>query len=104
MKNVLATRRLWSAAERANNRFLILHRRGMSSVKCVKLEYKQHGIPGEVVELKEEQLNVELKTGQVLVKLLACPVNPADINTIQEIRAAYGKKICIVLQNCIYIL
>jgi hypothetical protein len=86
MKNVLAGRWLWSAANPVNNRRLppALLRREMSSVNCVKLEYRQHGIPGEVVELNDEPLDVDLKRGQVLVKLLASPVNPADINTIQE--------------------
>jgi trans-2-enoyl-CoA reductase len=52
-------------------------------VACRKLEYSQHGIPAEVVELREERLNTDLRPGQVLVRTLACPVNPADINTIQ---------------------
>ena len=85
MKNVMAAGRLWRlATDRVAAPFYpTLRRRLSSSVGCAKLEYSQHGIPGEVVELREEQLDTELGPGQVLVRLLASPVNPADINTIQ---------------------
>ena len=88
MKNVLAASRLWrrSVSDHASTSLLLSHRE-MSSVRCAKLEYSQHGIPMDVVELREEQLSTELRTGQVLVKLLASPVNPADINTIQVTRS-----------------
>lgn len=52
------------------------------SSTCSKLVYSAHGDPMKVVCLESEPLR-EPQTDEVLVKLLAAPVNPADINTIQ---------------------
>ncbi|XP_075167059.1 enoyl-[acyl-carrier-protein] reductase, mitochondrial [Haematobia irritans] len=50
---------------------------------CAKtLKFSQYGEPNEVLELVEEKLDSP-KNKQVLVKILAAPINPADINTIQ---------------------
>ncbi|XP_067627556.1 enoyl-[acyl-carrier-protein] reductase, mitochondrial [Eurosta solidaginis] len=46
------------------------------------LKYSKHGEPAEVMEIVEEQLQ-QPKEKEVLVKILAAPINPADINTIQ---------------------
>lgn len=52
------------------------------SVVAQVLKYKEYGEPVKVVELVEE--TIPDPTGkEVLVKILAAPVNPADINTIQ---------------------
>jgi len=55
------------------------------TVDCVarRLGYFEYGDPGKVVSLQEERLQTELGPGQVLTKYLLCPVNPADINTLQ---------------------
>ncbi|KAK4300049.1 hypothetical protein Pmani_017756 [Petrolisthes manimaculis] len=50
------------------------------------LEYKDYGDPLKVVVKKEVKIP-ELKKGEVLVQMLAAPVNPADINTIQGVYA-----------------
>lgn len=50
------------------------------------LEYHQYGDPLQVVK-KSEKTIPELKDNEVLVKMLAATVNPADINTIQGVYA-----------------
>lgn len=52
------------------------------SVLSTYLEYAEHGEPGKVVTKREVQLNIP-KPNEVLVKILAAPINPADINVIQ---------------------
>lgn len=52
------------------------------SVVAQILRYKEYGDPAKVVEIAEETLQ-DPKDNEVLVKILAAPVNPADINTIQ---------------------
>ncbi|XP_061401882.1 enoyl-[acyl-carrier-protein] reductase, mitochondrial [Musca vetustissima] len=50
---------------------------------CAKsLKYSEYGEPGDVLKLVEEKIDSP-KNKQVLVKILAAPINPADINTIQ---------------------
>ena len=65
------------------SRAAVLQLRWISSLQTERLEYEERGNPSEVVKLKREELQIDLKPGQVLVKFLASPVNPADINTIQ---------------------
>lgn len=48
------------------------------------LKYAEYGEPKEVVR-KYEELVADPKDNQILVKILAAPINPADINTIQGI-------------------
>ncbi|CAB1333569.1 unnamed protein product [Coregonus sp. 'balchen'] len=49
---------------------------------CTALLYRNHGDPAQVVQLESMELpSVGAKS--VLVKLLAAPVNPSDINMIQ---------------------
>ena len=86
MKNVLRAGGLIlrrAASDRHVVSYVLMLRRMSSYVNCRKLEYSQHGIPADVVELRDEQLSTDLQPGQVLVRFLASPVNPADINTIQ---------------------
>lgn len=51
-------------------------------LQASKLVYSEYGDPLKVVQLHEEQLD-GLQPNEVLIKMLAAPVNPADINTIQ---------------------
>lgn len=49
---------------------------------CRALRYSKHGDPSQVVHLE----NIELRpvgTNEVLVKMLAAPINPSDMNMIQ---------------------
>ncbi|XP_023023589.1 enoyl-[acyl-carrier-protein] reductase, mitochondrial [Leptinotarsa decemlineata] len=48
----------------------------------LKLMYSEYGDPLKVVNKESEEIS-KPKNDQVLVKMLAAPVNPADINTIQ---------------------
>ncbi|XP_011213002.2 enoyl-[acyl-carrier-protein] reductase, mitochondrial [Bactrocera dorsalis] len=52
------------------------------SVLVKSLKYSKHGEPVDVMEIVEGQLQ-DPKDNEVLVKVLAAPINPADINTIQ---------------------
>lgn len=48
----------------------------------IKLVYSEYGVPSNVLH-KENDWIVEPKRNQVLLKMLACPVNPVDINVIE---------------------
>lgn len=52
------------------------------SVRAVSLVYSEYGEPIKVIQPTEQQLESPAPN-QVLLKMLASPVNPADINTIQ---------------------
>lgn len=52
------------------------------SVLSTYLEYAEHGEPGKVVTKREQRLDAP-GPNEVLVKILAAPINPADINVIQ---------------------
>lgn len=58
-----------------------LQRRSMSVV-AKSLRYTEYGEPKDVIKCVEEKLDAPADT-EVLVKMLAAPINPADINTIQ---------------------
>lgn len=47
-----------------------------------KLVYKEYGEPEKVLHIEKEELH-EPQQNEVLLKMMAAPVNPADINTIQ---------------------
>ena len=49
-----------------------------------RLTYNEYGPPSEVIKLEEfEDPSPVPKAAKVVVKMLAAPVHPADINTIQ---------------------
>lgn len=52
------------------------------SVITSKLVYSEFGEPVDVIRRIDEQLP-EIQQDDVLVKVLAAPINPADMNTIQ---------------------
>ncbi|XP_054734942.1 enoyl-[acyl-carrier-protein] reductase, mitochondrial-like [Anastrepha obliqua] len=56
--------------------------RSASNICAQALQYCKHGEPADVLELVELAVS-EPKDTEVLVKLLAAPINPSDINTIQ---------------------
>lgn len=54
------------------------------STHCKSLVLEQHGCPEEALHLKETELSSELLGDHdVLVNILAAPINPSDINTIE---------------------
>lgn len=53
-----------------------------ASSTCSKLIFSEFGDPTKVVRIESESI-ADPQDDEVLVKLLAAPVNPADINTIQ---------------------
>ncbi|EDW74553.2 uncharacterized protein Dwil_GK21344 [Drosophila willistoni] len=52
------------------------------AIVAKSLKYTKHGEPQDVLELVEQKIESP-QAKQVLVKILAAPINPADINTIQ---------------------
>lgn len=58
------------------------------SVCAKSLKFSQYGEPNEVLQMLEEKVESP-KDKQVLVKILAAPINPADINTIQGTMFVY---------------
>ncbi|CAJ1062701.1 enoyl- reductase%2C mitochondrial isoform X1 [Notolabrus celidotus] [Xyrichtys novacula] len=55
---------------------------GLSTQTCKALLYRKHGDPSQVIQLEDIDLP-PLGTKDVLVKILAAPINPSDINMIQ---------------------
>jgi len=47
--------------------------------------YKETGDPATVLHRTPIELSGDVKDGEVLVKMLAAPINPADINMIQGV-------------------
>jgi D-arabinose 1-dehydrogenase-like Zn-dependent alcohol dehydrogenase len=57
---------------------------------CKKLVFKQFGKPRDILEFKADtQILQALGPGEVLVRILAAPINPADLNFIE---GTYGVK------------
>ncbi|XP_018323435.1 enoyl-[acyl-carrier-protein] reductase, mitochondrial-like [Agrilus planipennis] len=60
------------------------NKRSMGSQITSKLVFQNHGPPASVVKLVDEPIT-PLRPDEVLVKMLAAPINPADINTIEGV-------------------
>lgn len=58
-------------------------RRHNHTIITSKLFYTEYGDPMKVIQKLDEKRSDNLKPQEVLIKMLAAPVNPADINTIQ---------------------
>ncbi|KAF8783028.1 Enoyl-[acyl-carrier-protein] reductase like protein [Argiope bruennichi] len=64
--------------------------RNMSaSLSSYAIQYKELGDPNIVLEKVEHEVYESLQSNEILIKMLASPINPADINMIQ---GKYGKK------------
>ncbi|KAF5302589.1 hypothetical protein FQA39_LY10207 [Lamprigera yunnana] len=61
---------------------LIQHARHQS-VMTQKLIYTEYGDPLKVLQRKDEEMCENINPNEILVRMLAAPINPADINTIQ---------------------
>ena len=59
----------------------------MSSRFASRLVYQEHGQPNEVIKLETFPEPIKAEDDNVIVRMLAAPVNPADINTIQGVYA-----------------
>lgn len=60
----------------------ITFHKNVRNLTSKNLFYAEFGDPLHVVRMKEVEVP-PLKNQEVLVRMLAAPVNPADINTIQ---------------------
>lgn len=67
-------------------RLLGTSRRGLSTLG---VQYKQNGVPKEVLELKTLDVLGAPKSTQVKLQMLAAPINPSDINMVE---GTYGVK------------
>lgn len=61
---------------------LFSHSAGLQAQTCKALLYRKHGDPPQVVQLENIDLP-PMGAKDVLVKMLAAPINPSDINMIQ---------------------
>ncbi|XP_067366659.1 enoyl-[acyl-carrier-protein] reductase, mitochondrial isoform X3 [Channa argus] len=69
---------------RANaNVFHFSHSAGLSARTCKALQFRKHGDPCKVIQLEDVDLP-PIGANDVLVKMLAAPINPSDINMIQD--------------------
>lgn len=55
----------------------------LHTTKTEELILKEYGNADTSLELKTSELQIDLKPEELLVKLIASPINPADINIIQ---------------------
>jgi len=51
--------------------------------KAVTVQYSSHGSPDAVLKVANETLPSTLGDNQIVVKMIAAPINPADINMIE---------------------
>lgn len=58
------------------------HSSKLEASDCRALRYNRHGDPSQVVHLESVELG-PVGASEVLVKMLAAPINPSDINMIQ---------------------
>lgn len=62
-----------------------------STIRGKQLVFRQIGKPAEVLEMEDDILiSQSLGGGEVLVRILAAPLNPADLNTIE---GSYGVRL-----------
>lgn len=61
----------------------VLAWRGYATQVGRTLRFKEHGVPERVLGLEQEQLPTALGEHEVLINVLAAPINPSDLNTIE---------------------
>ncbi|EFC41710.1 mitochondrial trans-2-enoyl-CoA reductase [Naegleria gruberi] len=59
-----------------------------ATVQSKAVRYEKFGNPLEVLKVENVDIDTSVKNDEVVIKMLAAPINPADINTIQGV---YGK-------------
>ncbi|XP_054476991.1 enoyl-[acyl-carrier-protein] reductase, mitochondrial [Anoplopoma fimbria] len=75
---LLKCSRLWEGANGA----LFSHSAGPAALTSKALLFRKHGDPSQVVQFEDVDLP-PVGANDVLVKMLAAPINPSDINMIQ---------------------
>lgn len=55
------------------------------ATQCDSLSYSEHGDPRKVLRRVTSILPTKLKDGEAMIRMLAAPINPADINMIQGV-------------------
>lgn len=58
-------------------------------IQAKVVRYHQFGQPANVLKIEQETISGDLKSNEVLVRMEAAPINPADINIIE---GAYGTR------------
>lgn len=67
----------------AKSPFIAETQRTLHKISISKLLYTEYGDPSKVIQKLNEKLEYELGPNDVLVKMLAAPVNPQDVNIIE---------------------
>jgi len=78
-----------SLATSVNGRSAFQYRSFATKIDATILRYREHGKPSDVLKAEKETLSGDLQPNEVLVRMEAAPINPADINIIEGV---YGTK------------
>ncbi|ORX73032.1 NAD(P)-binding protein [Linderina pennispora] len=81
LRHLVAT----SASRRAFASGHALPRAGQAAI------YTETGDPTSVLRVVEQQLPATLQDGQVLIRMLAAPVNPSDLNQVEGVYPVKGR-------------
>ncbi|KAL9655172.1 hypothetical protein ABK040_008947 [Willaertia magna] len=79
---------LLKSSSRNNNKFFSQQFSCYSTIKSKAVRYEKFGNPQEVLKVEDVEINSSIKDDEVIVKMLAAPINQADINTVQ---GTYGR-------------
>jgi len=82
-RTLLRSTQLVNSNNGGNNLFNVIRTYATLPKETLAAVYNQYGNPRNVVKLETIPLPNDLKPNEVLVKMLAAPINPADINMIQ---------------------
>jgi mitochondrial enoyl-[acyl-carrier protein] reductase / trans-2-enoyl-CoA reductase len=86
--------------KRISNSHLALPRRSAHTIQASELRLKKYGDVETSLELNTYELKLnKLSENQVLVRLVAAPINPADINIIQGKYASLPSELPAVIGN-----
>ncbi|GAB6030600.1 hypothetical protein CHUAL_007461 [Chamberlinius hualienensis] len=70
--------RYWSAVSNRDNKYL-------STYVVHEIIYRKNGDPNEVLEMVEKTISPSLMPNEVVIKILAAPIHPADMNGISGV-------------------
>ncbi|KAI6184660.1 PKS-ER domain-containing protein [Aphelenchoides bicaudatus] len=73
----------------------------MSTVKCRCLRFYEYGNPIEVIKYENIDVSTVVDSNQVLVRWLASPIHPSDINLIENVYWKKRKVPAFVQSECV---
>lgn len=76
---------VWNRFDKLLSPFILFSRlnQKFANLSGYAITYKEYGDPCNVLQKVEYEVPETLQSNQVLLKMLAAPINPADINMIQ---------------------